>query len=277
MRIFILSLLAASLLFACGETETQSNASEQSSPESQADEQKTPIVKVRDPRTFGPDKPDSQRIIEKASTNIQRTDDQRLGYWVGAFGKNKINLTLTDIRDGNLQGYSVCAGNFRPLQGSIAQAEDGTFSCELKEPGDDPYDGIFSFTLDPANNQLSGNWKPYQEKGNSPRSYSLSRVEWSYDSTAGDFPFASERVLYQDELMMEYSKEDLSLIRNEIYARHGYCFKKKEYRYHFEEKDWYVPVSTDVREQLSDIEVENIQMIYELEEYYDEYYDDFGR
>ena len=66
-------------------------------------------------------------------------------------------------------------------------------------------------------------------------------------------------------------------MRSEIYARHGYSFKEKDMRYLFESKDWYMPMSNDVREKLSKSEIANIDLIYEYETYVEEYYDDYGR
>ena len=274
MRYLSSLFLVLLLIAACGET-TKADTEKQT--ETSANEDKVVVTKVRNPRTFGGEKSETQKTIEAASSSIQGSEDKRLGYWVGSFGKNKINLTITDIRDGNMQGYSVCAGNFRPLQGTIVKQEDGTFEGVLKEPGDDPYDGTFNFVLDPKNDVLTGRWAPFKSEGNTPKAFTLVKRDWKYNADAGDYAFASKDELYQEDLMMEYSKEELSLIRNEIYARHGYCFKKKDFRYHFEEKSWYIPVSVDVRDQLTDLEVQNIELIYGLEEYYDEYYDDFGR
>lgn len=275
MRYTIVLICLSLLLVACGDDSKPATKQETSTP--QTEEKGTPVVKVRDPRTFGPEKPESQKIIEEASSGFKNSSDKRLGYWVGAFGKNRINLTITDIRDGNVQGYSVCAGNFRPLQGTIEKLGNESFSCVLNEPGDDQYDGIFTFELNPEKAELVGTWKPFKSEGNSERKYALVKKDWEYNAEVGKYSFASERAVDQDELWHEFEKEELGLIRNEIYARHGYSFKKKEYRYHFESKDWYFPISTDVRDQLTDIEVANIATIYDLEEYYDDYYDDFGR
>ena len=41
--------------------------------------------------------------------------------------------------------------------------------------------------------------------------------------------------------------------------------------------DWYIPMSTDIRQNLTDIEVHNIDMMYNYEDYYEEYYNSFGR
>jgi hypothetical protein len=66
-------------------------------------------------------------------------------------------------------------------------------------------------------------------------------------------------------------------MRNEIYARHGYSFKMKEVRRYFDQQDWYMPISTDVRTQLSTVEVKNEKIIKNFEKYAEESYDDYGR
>jgi hypothetical protein len=60
-------------------------------------------------------------------------------------------------------------------------------------------------------------------------------------------------------------------MRNEIFARHGYSFKKAEYRDIFEKYDWYVPVSTNVEGELNQIERANVTKIKEYESYYNDY------
>jgi hypothetical protein len=71
--------------------------------------------------------------------------------------------------------------------------------------------------------------------------------------------------------------EELEIMRNEIYARHGYSFRNKKMRSYFAEKDWYVPMGIDIREQLTEDEAKYIQLIKRFESYFDEYYDDYGR
>ena len=75
----------------------------------------------------------------------------------------------------------------------------------------------------------------------------------------------------------ETNEDELAKYRNEIYARHGYSFKNKKWRYYFEKMDWYIPMGLDIRDKLSDIEVQNIELIYEYESYYEEEYDYYGR
>ena len=36
-------------------------------------------------------------------------------------------------------------------------------------------------------------------------------------------------------------------------------------------------MGTDIRDQLTELEAHNIDLLYNYEDYYDEYYNDFGR
>ena len=72
-------------------------------------------------------------------------------------------------------------------------------------------------------------------------------------------------------------KRDLELMRNAIYARHGYSFQNREMRYFFDQVDWYIPVSTNVTGQLTDLERKNIELLKRYENHAATYYDSFGR
>jgi hypothetical protein len=228
------------------------------------------------PRGIGGDKDVNQSFIDDMFPMEDNTPDHILGCYVGAFGKNKINLTLYKIKDGNAEGYSVCAGNFRKVSGAMDLMEEDHYTFTLKEPGDDQYDGIFEFTLDASDEMISGKWTPYKEKGNSAKTYELKKRKFEYNTDLGTYPEASQRLLV-DEDVYNLEEFELTEMRNEIYARHGYCFKNKEWRSVFESYDWYMPMGTDIRGKLTDIEVENIELIYEYENYLSGYYDGFGR
>jgi hypothetical protein len=71
---------------------------------------------------------------------------------------------------------------------------------------------------------------------------------------------------------------DLEVIRNTIYARHGYSFRNRRMRYLFDNfVKWYMPVSVDVRHKLTAIEKQNIELIKRYEKHADKYYDEFSR
>ena len=74
-----------------------------------------------------------------------------------------------------------------------------------------------------------------------------------------------------------FSKGDLTIIRNCIYARHGYSFKYMPLRVFFDKQNWYMPISNDIRASLTDIEKQNIILLLKYEKVAKEYYDYFGR
>lgn len=226
-------------------------------------------------------KAEEQVMIEKLLSEMNVTEvsnveySKLLGHWVGSFGKNKINITLAHIDGQTAEGYSVCAGNFRKIVGTYKKI-DHQYFFEMNEPGTDKYDGVFEFMIDTQKNSFEGRWTPFIAKGNSEKTYDLKKTEYAYNPEIGDYPEASKSKLDRSHLENLYSDE-LGYMRNEIYARHGYSFKNKDWRYQFESKDWYVPMGLDIRHKLTPLEIQNISLIYEYESYFDEYYDDYGR
>ena len=67
------------------------------------------------------------------------------------------------------------------------------------------------------------------------------------------------------------------MLRNSIYARHGYSFRKRQLRAYFDKQDWYIPVHANIKSDLTEIEKKNIQLLLKYEEHAEEYYDEFGR
>ena len=61
------------------------------------------------------------------------------------------------------------------------------------------------------------------------------------------------------------TNEELRLIRNEIYAAHGYIFSSPDLKEHFESTEWYVPLAKNVNDKLTEIEKYNINLILEYE------------
>lgn len=76
----------------------------------------------------------------------------------------------------------------------------------------------------------------------------------------GLFPEASIRLLTASDLLSR-SPWELKVMRNEIFARHGYIFKTPEMRSYFARQQWYSPRYDEVLRFLSDIEIRNAQMI----------------
>ena len=198
-----------------------------------------------------------------------------LGSYVGAFGDNKITLLITKVAADAVSGRSIVGGNDRPFEGTITLI-DGAYSIVAREPGDHKDDGVFSFTVgssDPST--VKGTWKANDPK-RAEKTFTLERRKFEYKANVGTWPQASTRLLKAADVE-NLPKSELEFMRNEIFARHGYCFSKKNLRQQFENEDWYVPNTIDIKGYLTDIEKQNIALIKRYEKYAEEYGDEYGR
>lgn len=198
-----------------------------------------------------------------------------LGSFVGLFGDNKITMLITKAEGDSIAGRTIVGGNNRPFFGTFVK-EGPSYFINATEPGDDKDDGVFSFTIDEANTDVvTGSWKP-NNKAKPAKEYTLQRRKFEYNPNAGNYPQASLRLLKAKDVENEM-KEDLEFMRNEIFARHGYCFERKHLRQQFENEDWYIPNTVDIKGFLTDIEKKNIALIKRYEKYAEEYGDEYGR
>lgn len=201
--------------------------------------------------------------------------EKLLGSFVGSFGDNKITLLITKAERDKVEGHTIVAGNDRPFSGSIKES-GGRFTILANEPGNDPNDGTFDFTIDTTKpDVVVGSWKAFDAKKGS-KYYMLQRKTFAYSADVGAYPEASQRELTAEDVE-NLMKPDLELMRNEIFARHGYSFKNKDVRSLFDGEDWYVPNKVDVKKELTPIERKNIEMIRRYEKYAQDYGDEFGR
>ena len=81
----------------------------------------------------------------------------------------------------------------------------------------------------------------------------------------GEYPIASNKTLQQQDLK-NLSKYELTIMRNEIFARYGYIFNQGgDMDTYFRRTEWYNPRFTDVDNQLTEIEKKNINFIQNYE------------
>lgn len=201
--------------------------------------------------------------------------EKLLGSFVGAFGDNKITFLIVKVKRDSVVGRTIVGGNDRPFGGTFHRQGD-YYYFSGREPGDHKDDGVFTFIMNGNSpDQVDGGWQAY-EKGRPTKSYNLQRKKFEYRPDVGSWPESSQRLLKPEDVE-NLMKEDLEFMRNEIFARHGYCFNKKHLRQQFEREDWYVPNTVDIRGFLTDIEKKNIAMIKRYEKYAEEYGDEYGR
>ncbi|MEZ5014843.1 MAG: YARHG domain-containing protein [Chitinophagales bacterium] len=218
---------------------------------------------------------------------------------------NKITISIDSLVNMQVYGHSIVAGNFRPFKGSYTH-EQALWTFDVSEPGDNKYDGKFSFTLMDNTIWLEGTWVANDKNlAVSSRSYKLEKRDFAYDPelalpedvtydgvygsykedndeseviTSDALKFNASTQLLKKEDIENMYKADLEVLRNSIYARHGYSFKNRRMRYVFDNYvDWYMPVSVDITADLTELERKNIELIKRYEVHAEKYYDVFGR
>lgn len=259
MRKLLTALIAASLLAAC---KNEKKPAEEGGPSGEKANAATSASATTELK---------QTPLQIASKPYEKL----LGSFVGPFGNNRITFLITTVAGDSVVGRTIVGGNDRPFRGTFSK-NGSSYAFTAKEPGDHRDDGAFNFTIDENNTDtVKGSWQPFA-KGRPGKTYVLGRRKFEYSADVGTFPEASQRLLKATDLE-NMMKEDLVFMRNEIFARHGFCFNKRELRQRFEMEDWYIPNTVDIRGFLTDIEKKNIALIKRYEKYAEEYGDEYGR
>lgn len=231
--------------------------------------------------------------------------------------ENKINISVDDIIDAKVKGHSIVAGNLTPFEGTVSENEkefvfevsepgtnkyDGKFSFSIQKNGSSligewtafnkieipnrKYNLVKKeFKYDSSQvlvytNKRYGDWtKVVKTKITDPEEKEVFGDYYEKFSSASELIYeinASSTLLAKKDVE-NLKKGDLLIIRNAIYARHGYSFKNRALRVFFDAQPWYIPVSTNIKDELTYIEKENIKLLLKYEKNAKEYYDSFGR
>jgi len=114
------------------------------------------------------------------------------------------------------------------------------------------------------------NWRDWYKEAKDQKTVKLNRTEQQNVDLLTAYE-AKQREKLSTEPVTEESlgalfAEDLRLLRNEIYARHGRVFKDKDLQKYFETQAWYKPNPDFKDDQLSQIESDNLAKIKTAEE-----------
>ena len=96
------------------------------------------------------------------------------GTYTGSFDKGFITIVLNYIEGRNVSGYNLHKGLRRNINGILSES-GGKFYFELKEPGDNPFDGIFKFSIDTSTMAVTGLWTPLDSTKTSAKQLALTR------------------------------------------------------------------------------------------------------
>ena len=114
------------------------------------------------------------------------------------------------------------------------------------------------------------NWRDWYKPAKDQKSIKLNKVEQqnvdllaAYESKVRE-KLATEPL--QEGVLGDMFAEDLRVLRNEVYARHGRIFKDPELQKYFLAQPWYKPNPDFKDEQLNEIEAANLAKIKQAEE-----------
>ncbi|AZA78678.1 YARHG domain-containing protein [Chryseobacterium sp. G0186] len=227
----------------------------------------------------------------------------------------RISLKINRITKDSVYGQSIVNGNQRPFKGIFNEASksfvldepgndktDGRF--EVKLNGDSltgkwnafnktavkaplktlkltKKEFVYNpnFMLDPDSNLVDwSNPKDFVEKytdsEGKTESYTTSKNRVASEAV---FKLNASKQKLNEKDIKNLRKLDLEIIKNSVFARHGYSFKKETYRNFFEQTDWYIPVSGNVDNELSPMEKDNVALLNRFIKYAEDKYDSFGR
>ncbi|MBS1660072.1 MAG: hypothetical protein JST68_03375 [Bacteroidetes bacterium] len=97
-----------------------------------------------------------------------------MGTYTGRFGRSLITVVINYISGKTVSGYDVHKGLRRNFNGEVTQ-QGALLNFMVKEPGDNAYDGSFTFSLDTASWKINGKWLPADSSRQKAQEISLSR------------------------------------------------------------------------------------------------------
>jgi len=228
---------------------------------------------------------------------------------------SKLNIVIKQISDSGVVAQSIVNGNSRLMTGTMKHRGD-VYDFVLTEPGDHKYDGKFSFvisndtlsgTWQPYDTSLATKLSKFMLVKKSFVYDATVRLprDWAYidyvtfkevpeyyeeegkvDSFINTVYRAASEKVYElnastkklsEKDVKDLRKLDLEILRNTVFARHGYSFKSRVVRQFFDQVDWYVPLTDNIERDLTALEKENIKLLTRFEKYAADHYDTFGR
>lgn len=184
--------------------------------------------------------------------------------WTGKYDDRKISLFIQSIDQKQVKGYSLLGGNKQNFTGTVKTTSQG-YKVTAVESGAKASSGTFTLNLNKNKPTIiDATWESVSGKVK-PKYFDLKAQQCRYQKNVGYYAVASSRLLKDDDLHIP--AEELDVMRNEIYARHGYSFANRDWARIFADESWYMPCSTNVEAQLTSIEKSNLERIKKVRPY----------
>ncbi len=226
--------------------------------------------------------------------------------------EHKITVVIDSVKGSTITGYSIIAGITKNIVGTL-QEDNNSIVLQLTEKGKDSDKGTFNIAIRKKDSILQGNWTADNTIDIPSRICRFTKKSFSYNP---NIEFIRLQGIKEDEMMKSHvdylaeynewyeavganydivntvnpsstllneshveglTRSELMLLRNTIFARHGYAFKKRPLRIYFEQQPWYIPVSSNPKAGLTTIEQQNIALILRYERNYGQYDGEYGR
>ena len=246
------------------------------------------------------DKGDKWSYQNRISVVIQKINNDNTveGYSVSAGNIRPFKGDL--VKEGNSRYVMVNEPGDHKYDGTfkfnISEKDDSIYGTWISKRKDLP---VLSRKFSLKKTEFNYNPENILKKAKDDMEYedSYANIDWvnskkkKYDESDGEEYFVDVQRAASDEIykingstqkltekqLKNLHKLDLEIIRNTIYARHGYSFANRGARQFFDYVDWYVPLYTNVEDKLSPIEKDNIALLKRFEKYATDNYQQYGR
>lgn len=145
--------------------------------------------------------------------------DTLKGIFTGQFSDAEIRIVITYISDKNVVGYNVHKGLVRNINGLVDQTQDSVI-LNMKEPGDNEFDGTFRIAFARNNLKNKGVWIP-NKPSLGTKKFSLTRFvpnnDYSEEIKLNTETFAQYFDTARDSLGTYYFEPD-GFVKYEYYA-----------------------------------------------------------
>lgn len=241
---------------------------------------------------------EKSELYQKADKNL----DNRIGVF---FENDKIYFWLTGFQYGcclnTTSFFELTENSLRPVFNEEFEVGDVltingeryiTGSIKISESWGDPSRGFYFSHFKPSHFYSIGNEMQFDRELTLQQNIEYPTVGNSVDifsATMVTIKHSGARVLVNNSFVSElsqreygilslckldrdffrkYDRENLRIIRNELFASNGYRFNATDLMNYFEKKEWYRPTdltSEQIFNQLTEIEKHNISLIAEIE------------
>jgi len=232
---------------------------------------------------------DTAAVVMTSLIKIIRIEDGKVRAHATVGGKEMNISGVQQTKDGKFcirlcKGSGTRERTIFEIQEQEVETFTGTYFEKTGEPGSKVVLTHRVFKYDPnvmLQRSNAVDWenpkkikKSYTDDNGKKHTYEKEANRYTSDSIP---PLNASAQKLTEGQLKNLRKIDLEVIRNTVYARHGFAFSRAYLRNLFDRAEWYVPIADNVDKDLTPLEKENIALLTRLEKYATDHYEYFGR